>query len=233
MLDFLKRKKKNETVETPIGEQAEELPVQDEGKPDLVEYLKTLPDVEDPFEPFAEDEVVEVPEEKDDSEQLADYIRMRSAHSELSGRKMIVAECEDEGALLAKMLESETCTDIRSVKGEKDEYYYSSLNMEANFAMIAMLVEEKDIPRTVAHMVRFNCETYPASTPYRYFYQYPYHYTKQQLSRAIEILSRDEQYADIVTTKAFNGVPYLFSTKYFSLRYGQALADSGEEEEVS
>ena len=233
MLDFLKRKETSGAAEETACGMTAEAPAQDESKPDLVEYLKSLPDVEDPFAPFPEDEVINVPEEKNDSEHLADYIRMRSAHSELSSRKMLIAECEDDGVLLKQMLEDNAGKDICCVKGEKDEYYYSSLNMETNFAMIAMLVEEKDIPRTVAHMVRFNCKTYPASTPYRYFYQYPYHYTKQQLTRAIEILARDEQYADIVTTKAFNGVPYLFSTKYFSLRYGQALADSGEEEEVS
>ena len=228
MLDFLKRRKQD--AAQPPADEPQEADMQEsvpgEDKPDLIEYLKSLPEIEDPFEPFPEEET---PPEKDESEQLADYIRMRSAQSELSSRAMLIAECGDEGALLAQMLGSEACTDIRSVKGEKDVYYYSDRNMQDNFAMIAMLVTEKDIPRTVAHMVRFHCKMYPAATPYDYFYRYPYHYTKPQLERALTILARDGQYADIAVTEAFNGKPYLYSKLYCSERYGKSLADFGEE----
>lgn len=206
--------------------QNEETRAQENEKPDLVEYIKSLSDVEDPFEPFPEEEETA---QKDESGQLADYIRMRSAHSELSSRTMLISECGDEGALLERMLADEACADIRSVKGEKDVYYYSDRNMQDNFAMIAMLVEEKDIPHTVAHMVRFHCKMYPAATPFDYFYRYPYHYTRPQLERALTIIRRDERYDDIAVTKAYNGKPYLYSKTYCDERYGRALADFSEE----
>ena len=43
----------------------------------------------------------------------------------------------------------------------KDAYYYSSANMSDNYAMIAQLIEDKDLCAMVAEMVRFT----PASTP--------------------------------------------------------------------
>lgn len=227
MLGFLKRKKQPVPQE-PEGGTPDIVAPQPAGedKLDLVEYLKSLPEIDDPFEPFPEEETQP---EKNESEQLADYIRMRSAQSELSSRTMLIAECGDEGALLEQMLGSESCVDISSVQGGKDIYYYSDRNMQDNFAMIAMLVIEKDIPRTVAHMVRFHCKMYPAATPYDYFYRYPYHYTKPQLERALVVFSRDEQYADIEIAEAFNGKPYLYSKTYCSDQYGKALADFGEE----
>ena len=83
--------------------------------------------------------------------------------------------------MLAEMRSIESCADIKSVKGAKDEYFYSDEVMANNDAMIAMLVLEKNIAQTVAHMVRFNCKTYPSPTPLYHFMRSPYNYTKPQL----------------------------------------------------
>ena len=65
------------------------------------------------------------------------------------------------------------------------------------YAMIAMLVYEKDIPYTIAHMVRFNCKTYPAPSPVEYFTRHPFSYTKPQLDHAIHMIQQKEAYKDI------------------------------------
>ena len=52
---------------------------------------------------------------------------------------------------------------------KRQVYYYSNANMSDNYARIAMLVEEKNLPKTIAEMVRFSCKTYPSPTPLDYF----------------------------------------------------------------
>ncbi len=58
-------------------------------------------------------------------------------------------------------------------KGAKDTYYYSTANMSDNYAMIAQLIEDKDLCVMFAEMVRFNARIYPSATPLRYFQPLP------------------------------------------------------------
>ena len=133
--------------------------------------------------------------------------------------------------LLDEMHALESCADIRSVKGRKDEYFYSEEIMANNYAMIAMLVLEKDIPYTVAQMVRFNCRTYPSPTPLYYFMRSPYFYTKPQIDQALRVIRADRDMQDIQLVRTENGVDYLYSEQEMSRRYAQALADDAESEE--
>lgn len=200
-------------------------------KPELCSYLQSLPDVEDTFPPFPEEEPATAPAEKTRAEVLADFIRERTRGSLLTGRRLLEREDEDLEALLAGMAASASCGDIASIEGSRDVYYYSDALMTKNYAHIAMLVEEKDMPRTIAEMVRFNCKTYPAATPEAYFSRHPYFMTAPQIARALDAIARDPQYADIRRVNAFNGVPYLYSTLYFTDKYGKAMANYGEEDE--
>ena len=133
--------------------------------------------------------------------------------------------------MLAEMRSLESCADIKSVKGAKDEYFYSDEVMANNDAMIAMLVLEKNIARTVAHMVRFNCKTYPSPTPLYHFMRSPYNYTKPQLEQALRVLKADKDTQDIKTVVSFNDVLYMYSADIMSERYAKALADGNETEE--
>lgn len=142
-----------------------------EEKPDLMEYLESLPEVEDPYaEAMAAAAAMPQPEkkEKTKAELLADFIRERSAGAMLTAYAALAAEEEALEALLQEMRETESCADIVSIKGDKDVYYYSNANMSDNYARIAMLVEEKNLPKTIAEMVRFSCKTYPSPTPLDY-----------------------------------------------------------------
>ena len=133
--------------------------------------------------------------------------------------------------MLAEIHSLESCADIKSVQGSKDEYFYSDEIMANNYAMIAMLVLEKNLARTVAHMVRFNCKTYPSPTPLYHFMRSPYNYTKTQLEQALRVLKADKDTQDIRTVESFNGVLYMYSTDIMSERYAKALADGNETEE--
>lgn len=202
-------------------------------KPELCSYLQSLPDVEDTFPPFPEEEPTPAPAEKTQAELLADFIRERTRGSLLTGRRLLEQEEENLEALLAQMAETASCGDIDRIEGSKDVYYYSDAFMTKNYAHIAMLVEEKDMPRTIAEMVRFNCKTYPAATPEAYFSRHPYFMTPPQIERALDTIARDPQYADIKRVNAFNGVPYLYSSNYFTDKYGRAMANYGEEDETN
>lgn len=200
-------------------------------KMDLFEYMDTLPEVEDPFPPSEpEEEKAEEPERKP-PELLAEYIRERSRAALITPRKPLEKEEEFLDEMIAQMQALESCEDIKTVQGEKDVYFYSDAVMANNYAMIAMLVEEKDLARTIAHMVRFNCKTYPSPTPLYYFKRSPYSYTVQQIEHALHVMQVRESDKDIKSLKAFNGVVYLYSEDIMSQKYAQALANSAEANE--
>lgn len=201
-----------------------------QGKIDLFDYMESLPDVEDPFPPMEPDEPVEAPA-KTPAELLADFIRERTLAAQLTPLAMIKKEEESWEELMAQIKETPSCADIVSVQGEKDAYYYSNATMADNYAMIAAFIEDKDVPRTIAEMVRFNCKIYPAPTPLYHFMRHPYAYTKPQIERARDEIKRRKGYEDIEDLTAFNGIVYLFSTQTMSRRYAQALADSAEHTE--
>ena len=126
------------------------------------------------------------------------------------------------------MKEDPSCSDIVSRQGEKDEYFYSHDSMSENYAMIAVLVDESNLPETIAQMVRFNCRTYPAPTPYTYFERKPYNYTLPQIERAVHLIEEREEYKGIHAFYNRERVPYLYSDREMSDRYIRALADPEE-----
>lgn len=200
-----------------------------EGKTvDLFDYMDSLPEVEDPFPPSEEEPETPLEPEKKPGEILAAYIRERSRAAQLTPKKALAEEEPQLEEMLTEMRGLESCADIRSVQGGKDEYFYSEEIMANNYAMIAMLVLEKDIARTVAHMVRFNCKTYPSPTPLYHFMRSPYNYTKPQLEQALRVLKAGKDTQDIQTVVAFNDVLYMYSTDIMSQRYAKALADGNE-----
>ena len=125
-------------------------------------------------------------------------------------------------------MEDESCRDIAQAQGAKDLYYYSRNNMSDNYAMIAVLVEEKDLPETIAKMVRFNCRTYPLPTPITYFERHPYYASLPQIERAIDVLKRESKYEDIQVFENSEGVRYFYAEGIMSRKYAKALAETEE-----
>lgn len=199
-------------------------------KPDLFDYLESLPDVEDPFEPSIEEEEAE-PEAPGELEMLAQYIRARSAAGLLTGKAALLKDSPELEEVFAQFADNEAYADIRTEEGKKDLYYYSTPTMAVNYAHMAMLAEEKDYCRTIADIVRFNCRVGPACTFAYFFMAAPYNMTKTQIDVTIDMLKRREEYADIQETESFNGKRYLYTSSRLTAKYAKALADFAEEGE--
>ena len=230
------KKVMDEKAQAVIGGMAAVEPSKD-APVDVFEYMDALPEVADPFEP-SEDPMIEDPNAGPDytmlkeGEILANFIRERTMGANLTPRKPLEEEDPTIGDTIEEMLSLESCQDIRIVKGQKDEYFYSFNYMAKNYAMIAMLVYEKDIPHTIAHMVRFNCKTYPAPSPVEYFTRHPFSYTKPQLDHAIRMIQQKEEYKDIKVITTWKGREYLYSEDVMTKKYAQVLADDADTTEA-
>lgn len=203
----LERKREEEMAEEIVEEKIDLLDFLDEGLEEELEY-------EEPVE-----------EEKSKEDLLWEYISMRSLGSLLTSRKDL-EEDEELDETLEKMYEK--YSDIATIEGQKDLYYYSTSNMSDNYAMIAMLVEEKDLARIISEMVRWNAKTYPCPTPIYYFQNSPYNYSMDQIDMALEKIKSIEDYKDIESLTTKNNKLYLYSTLHMSRKYANALAESTE-----
>jgi len=191
--------------------------------------MESLPEVEDTGGRDAEME----PDNEPDGDwtrarDVAEYIRLRTRGIELSPLSALLEEIEDFREIQKEWEADEACADIVFVSGNKDDYFYSNRFMSDNYAMIASLVLEKDITRTIAVMVRFNCKTYPVPTPWNYFERSPYLYSGAQITRAVSVIENENEYEDIKSLKNNLGDPFFYSTEYMSCRYAKALADVDE-----
>lgn len=211
----------------------EDAPQAEAEKPDLFAYMASLPEVNDPFPPSPPEPEAPPEPEPTPAQTLAAYITHRTESAMLTPRSLLRSEMENADGLLAAMAEDEACQSIASIQGAKDIYYYDNEIMTKNYAMIAMFIADKDLPRTIAEMVRWNCKTYPSPTPASYFTRHPYYMTQDQLDAAIKTIAGEEQYQDIHTFVSGKGETYFFSDKVMSPRYAKSLADFAEDEENS
>ena len=135
---------------------------------------------------------------------------------------------ENADALLAQMPEDPQCADIVSRTGAKDTYYYSSANMSDNYAMIAQLIEDKDLCVMVAEMVRFNARVYPSATPLKYFQRSPYGLAPEVIEQTWQSMQGKPEYSDIEELTNNENERFLFSTKHLTRRYAKAISDVDE-----
>ena len=117
----------------------------DAAKPELLDFLAGEPEAEN--DPFADQPTKTAPElpELTPAQELAGYIRARSAAALITPHALLLEEVENADELLAQLPADPQCTDIVSRAGAKDTYYYSNANMSDNYAMIAQLIEDKDL----------------------------------------------------------------------------------------
>ena len=203
--------------------------VQDEAaKPQLLDFLAAAPEAEG--DPYADQPTVTAPElpELTPAQELAGYIRSRSAAALVTPHALLVSEVENADELLAQMPTDPQCADIVSRTGAKDTYYYSSANMSDNYAMIAQLIEDRDLCVMVAEMVRFNARVYPSATPLRYFRRSPYDLTQEAIEQTWQAMQGRPEYADIEELTNNQNERFLFSTKHLTRRYAKAISDVDE-----
>ena len=200
----------------------------DAEKPQLLDFLAAAPEAEG--DPYADQPTVTAPElpELTPAQELAGYIRSRSAAALVTPHALLVSEVENADELLAQMPADPQCADIVSRTGAKDTYYYSSANMSDNYAMIAQLIEDRDLCVMVAEMVRFNARVYPSATPLRYFRRSPYDLTQEAIEQTWQSMQGRPEYADIEELTNNQNERFLFSTKHLTRRYAKAISDVDE-----
>ena len=223
---FTDNNKDDKLKEKENIEEVSEEKIPEEEKVDFLDYLDELNE-DDELANLSVESVEEV-DERTSAELLASFVRDRSGGSHLTSKSSLKEEDENLDDLLEELKEHEDCKDIVSIKGDKDTYFYSSKNMSDNYAMIALFVEEKNLPKTIAEMVRWNGKTYPCPTPIYYFTRTPYNYTEEQIENAVEAVKTQEDYNDIGELVTGNDVRYLYSTIHMSEKYARALAEGVE-----
>ena len=197
-------------------------------KPELLDFLDAAPDAEN--DPYADQPTKTAPElpELTPAQQLAGYIRSRSAAALVTAHAQLVSEVENADELLAQMPQDPQCEDIVSRTGAKDTYYYSSANMSDNYAMIAQLIEDRDLCVMFAEMVRFNARIYPSATPLRYFQRSPYGLAPDEIEQTWKTMQGRPEFADIEELTNNQNERFLFSTQYLTRRYAKAISDVDE-----
>ena len=214
--------------------EAAEAPAEPEGtdaadaKPELLDFLAAAPDAEN--DPYADQPTKTAPElpELTPAQQLAGYIRSRSAAALVTAHAQLTSEVENADELLAQMPQDPQCEDIVSRTGAKDTYYYSSANMSDNYAMIAQLIEDRDLCVMFAEMVRFNARIYPSATPLRYFQRSPYGLAPDEIEQTWKTMQGRPEFADIEELTNNQNERFLFSTQYLTRRYAKAISDVDE-----
>ena len=199
-----------------------------DAKPELLDFLAAAPDAE--IDPYADQPTKTAPElpELTPAQQLAGYIRSRSAAALVTAHAQLASEVENADELLAQMPQDPQCEDIVSRTGAKDTYYYSSANMSDNYAMIAQLIEDRDLCVMFAEMVRFNARIYPSATPLRYFQRSPYGLAPDEIEQTWKTMQGRPEFADIEELTNNQNERFLFSTQYLTRRYAKAISDVDE-----
>ena len=199
-----------------------------DAKPELLDFLAAAPDAEN--DPYADQPTKTAPElpELTPAQQLAGYIRSRSAAALVTAHAQLVSEVENADELLAQMPQDPQCADIVTRTGSKDTYYYSNANMSDNYAMIAQLIEDQDLCVMFAEMVRFNARVYPSATPLRYFQRSPYGLAPDEIEQTWKAMQGKPEFADIEELTNNENERFLFSTQYLTRRYAKAISDVDE-----
>ena len=212
----------------PEAAEAPAVPEGTDAKPELLDFLAAAPDAEN--DPYADQPTKTAPKlpELTPAQQLAGYIRSRSAAALVTAHAQLASEVENADELLAQMPQDPQCEDIVSRTGAKDTYYYSSANMSDNYAMIAQLIEDRDLCVMFAEMVRFNARIYPSATPLRYFQRSPYGLAPDEIEQTWKTMQGRPEFADIEELTNNQNERFLFSTQYLTRRYAKAISDVDE-----
>ena len=215
-----------ETAELAAKQAASE--AAEAAKPELLDFLAAAPEAQG--DPYEDQPTVTAPElpQLTPAQELAGYIRSRSAAALLTPHVLLLTEVENADELLAQMPADPQCEDITTRKGAKDTYYYSTANMSDNYAMIAQLIEDKDLCVMFAEMVRFNARIYPSATPLKYFQRSPYGLAPEVIEQTWKSMQERPEFSDIEELTNNQNERFLFSTKHLTRRYAKAISDVDE-----
>lgn len=135
---------------------------------------------------------------------------------------------EDKDVFFEKLISSDKYSDIKELKGKEKRYYYSDKKMTDSYAELLYKIEEKDILNMVAERIRNDSKRYPKTTNPVAFRHEPYNMKKEELSEILEQFKKNEDYSDIKESVASNGVACLYSNKFLTQNYADALTEFHE-----
>lgn len=135
---------------------------------------------------------------------------------------------EDKEKFFEKLFNDEEYSDITELKGKEHRYFYSKSEMRENYAQLLYRIEEKDILNMVADRIRTDSKRYPKTTNPVAFLNEPYRLKKDELAEIFKRFKNTEEYSDIKESKASNGVICVYSDKFLSQSYADALTELQE-----
>ena len=171
---------------------------------------------------------------------LVNYIYQQTAKSKVMGEKALKLSpptelSEEEVKEFLANIESETphedFEDITIVEGKKDRYLYDKSIMTAQYAQIAVMLEDKDILHTIAEITRSDSKTYPRPTQFKKLKDTPFRFSDDEILGAVARMHFEEGYEDIGMVTASNGAKATYSSLYLSKKYAQSLIEYIEVEE--
>ncbi|MDD4081308.1 MAG: hypothetical protein PHP02_07870 [Eubacteriales bacterium] len=176
-------------------------------------------------------------QENSGAQELIKLLRANTEKSKVTGKKELLKKLPgslDRAALLDLL--SKTANkqappelgDISHVEGQKDTYYYDQTIMTVQYARLDALIQDKDIMRTVAAVVRSDSKLYPRVTPFKKLTGMPFWCTEDELLGVAARMKLDEAYQDIRMISASNGVRGFFSLESLSETYAQSLFEMEE-----
>ncbi|RCW40619.1 MULTISPECIES: hypothetical protein [unclassified Halanaerobium] len=163
-------------------------------------------------------------------EKIAEITRKNSKKGKITiyddfSKKPLSLSEEESNNILEEIKTDENYNDIRVLRGSAGAYLFSDDSMTIQYAKIIAQVEDKDIYKLIAERVRDDSETYPRPTKASVFLYEPYMISKEEFEEVMNNIRDKEEYNDIKTLNASNGVPYLYSSKYLEDDHAVALTE--------
>lgn len=135
---------------------------------------------------------------------------------------------EDKKMFFEKLFSSEEYKDIAELKGKSERYFYSTIEMNENYAKLKYNLEEKNLYNMVADRIRNDSKRYPKTTNSNVFLNDPYYLKKDELQELYKQLKNMDEYKDIKESIASNGTICMYSDKFISQSYADALTEYQE-----
>lgn len=177
--------------------------------------------------PEIENSVEEIP---DKVALLGNFIRDKSYEGCMTNAEdfldePLLLDVEEVLSMIDNLNAREDFSDICVIKGKERIYLFSENFMTKNYANMMILVEEKDLFKTIAETVREESKIYPRPTDARLFNKAPFKLSKEEFLEVYEQLKKKEEYSDIQETRASNNALYLYSNKFLKKAYASSLAE--------
>jgi len=193
---------------------------------EFIEDESTKEEIESDYSPDNEDTLEQV---QDKAALIGIFIRDKSYEGILVNAEDLLdeplsLEVDEVLPMIDELKSREEFSDICIVNGAEKIYMFSENYMTKNYSKMMILVEEKDLFKTIAETVREESRLYPRPTDVRLFGKAPFKLPKEEFYKVYEQLKKKEEYSDIQETRASNNALYLYSDKFLKKAHAASLA---------